>query len=145
MEDRLCGVLRNKMKESFCWDCQSVLCSYCLEEHSRVRHKVFRLTSNSLVAVVGDGPQSAQGRESEKEPEGQTVQLPGTLFEQAPAPAKPAEKAPEEKKKSEPPPSVCALCGASEGAGHNMVMLLCTHSIHRECFKQYLPWYSVGS
>ena len=136
MEDRLCGVHRNKMKDNFCWDCQSVLCAYCLEEHVMVRHKVFRLRSSALVGVALDGSQRPKEREAAKEPAGPAVQLPGTLFEPAPPPPKAPDKVPEEKKKPEPPPALCALCNGPEAPGQNMMMLQCAHSSHRDCLKQ---------
>ena len=150
MEDRLCGVHVNRMKDCFCWDCQAVVCSYCLEEHGSVLHKVFRLTSSALVPLMLDGlapahedekekeKEKEKEREKEREKEANNVHIPEPLLEAVEMKLKPPEK-PEEKKKPEPAPALCALCAAAESAGRNMIVLACTHPLHQDCLKQYVP------
>eukprot|EP00826_Nyctotherus_ovalis_P045147 TRINITY_DN4958_c0_g1_i2.p1 TRINITY_DN4958_c0_g1~~TRINITY_DN4958_c0_g1_i2.p1 ORF type:complete len:116 (+),score=13.60 TRINITY_DN4958_c0_g1_i2:72-419(+) len=51
MERRVCRLHCNKPLESFCWTCQSLICSCCEQDHSAFKHRTYLLWRINLPKV----------------------------------------------------------------------------------------------
>ncbi len=134
MERGICPAHKNKRLECFCWECQSLVCQFCMQEHSRRLHKAFNLLTLSTHQEDSEeeeqqpSPSAADGSPSE----------PAGISELREEPGKP----PEEKKAvpvlrpAAGPEQLCAKCGRPADPAKDVV-LACTHCAHRDCLKEY--------
>ncbi len=131
METRRCAIHRNKGLDCFCWDCQSLVCLFCMQEHELRQHKVYSL--RSLRASGKRKPATSSPRKETKKSRAgdaaaESRSGPKSLAEESKAP-RPVEKKPEE--------TVCCCVKCGKSANSKDVLLRCQHRAHRECLKEY--------
>ena len=150
METRGCKIHRNKQCECFCWTCQSLVCSYCMQDHESCCHKVYPLRSIPTFKVKVKTKPATGARKAAKE-----------AGEEKPAPD--PEKDHEEQKLARSPSSrgrsssvhaaddsakaqapvikassdavICLKCGSP--VAPKDIQLKCQHWAHPACLKGY--------
>eukprot|EP00826_Nyctotherus_ovalis_P017680 TRINITY_DN15221_c0_g1_i8.p4 TRINITY_DN15221_c0_g1~~TRINITY_DN15221_c0_g1_i8.p4 ORF type:complete len:169 (+),score=13.76 TRINITY_DN15221_c0_g1_i8:110-616(+) len=117
MERRLCKTHHNRPLDSFCWTCQSLICSYCMQDHNAHNHRTYLLQRLSL-------PQLKKVRKSPSPQE--SLNIP------------PTNKIP---KLPKPPVKEVAgdpcICCATPVTSKD-VQLCCQHWAHRNCLKELI-------
>ena len=121
MEANRCKIHTNKTLDSFCWNCQTMICKFCMQDHEQVQHKVYSLRSLSTRKKVKSG----------------TVPLKSAPEEKSPEKIKPVSMPPLEDIKMAHPPAkrnddiLCIKC--AKPVSKKDAQLKCQHWAHKEC------------
>jgi len=127
MERGICTSHKDKHLECFCWDCQSIVCQFCMQEHAKRQHKVFSLRTLSKYT---NSPKKQELKQSEPE----SIPIEVKKEEVSPA-SKPAVEAPVKKPPKPETEYPCMKCG--EPADPTLdITLSCTHCAHQDCLKE---------
>ncbi len=136
MEGRAtCASHGGKPLEWFCWDCQALICGFCVQEHSRRLHRAY-----SLLRPSNRQKGRSRGREessSEREKHRNTSQEPAEETKTIPKLTE-ARKAPAKKPPTSSPGGdiLCMKCGKAAEVAKDLT-LSCGHSVHANCLKEY--------
>lgn len=135
MEPRVCPIHSTRKQQTFCWDCQQLICPLCASSHSAAGH-----TTVNLLKPINNNL-----------PEFPTTQLKLDHEENQPADKvsaeNPAELVHDEEPDSNPSQSQspagpkCTICGEAEPVPKTI--LGCTHAVHASCLKQYVATSNV--
>ena len=120
MESRLCKVHKNKTLNCFCWNCQQLICVFCMQEHKAYKHKTYSLLSISKKNI----------------PSPIKLSSPPINYDHSNSESK-LNTIPEKQKKESKgiDTELCIKC--SQPISSKDIQLKCKHWMHRNCLGEY--------
>ena len=133
MERGICAVHRNKRLECFCWDCQCIVCQFCMQEHSKRQHKTYNLHT---LMKYAEKPKKQLKEKQEEEKAKKTEEKKEDIQKLVSVPLVNDEEIKTVNKiQSLVEELFCMKCGKTAVRSKD-ITLSCTHCAHSDCLKE---------